>query len=70
MFQLDCYIERKLLEKMAEKLDNPLTSPKAYTSILTFLGKRKTLNTPPLIINYFAVSDFTTKADLFNNIFA
>ena len=70
MFQLDCYNERKLLEKMAEKLDNPLTSPKAYRSILTFLGKIKTLNIPPLIINYFAVSDFTTKADLFDNIFA
>ena len=35
-----------------------------------FLGKRKTPNIPPLIVNNFAVSDFTTKANLFNNFFA
>ena len=58
-------------KKMAEKLDNPFTAPKAYWSILNnFLGKRKTPNIPPLIVNDFAVSDFTTKANLFNNFFA
>ena len=57
-------------EKMAEKLDNPFTAPKAYWSILNnFLGKRKTTNIPPLIVNNFVVSDFTTKANLFNNFF-
>ena len=40
-------------KKMAEKLDNPFTAPKAYWSILNnFLGKRKTLNIPPLIVNF------------------
>ena len=58
-------------KKMAEKLDNPLTPPKAYCSIINnFLGKRKTPNIPPLIVNDLAVSDFTTKASLFNNFFA
>ena len=58
-------------KKMAEKLDNPFAAPKAYWSILTnFLGKRKTPNIPPLIVNEFVVSDLTTKANIFNNFFA
>ena len=57
-------------KKVAEKLDNPFTGPKAYWSMLNnFLGKRKTPNIPPLIVNDFVVSDFTTKASLFNNFF-
>ena len=56
-------------KKMAEKLDNPFTAPKAYCSILT-KNKRKTPDIPPLIVNDFVVSDFTTKANLFNNFFA
>ena len=56
---------------MVEKLDNPFTAPKAYWSILNnFLGKRKTPNISLLIVNDFVVSDFTTKANLFNNFFA
>ena len=58
-------------KKMTEKLDNPFTAPKAYWSILTnFLGKRKTPFIPPLTVNDFVVSDFTTKDNLFNNFFA
>ena len=58
-------------KKIAEKLDNPLTDPKAYWSILNnFLGKRKTPNIPPSILNDFVISDITTKANLFNNFFA
>ena len=57
-------------KKMAEKLDNPFTAPKAYWSILNnFIGKRKTPNIPPLIVNDFLVSYFTTKANLFSNFF-
>ena len=38
-------------KKMAEKLDNPYTAPKAYWSIFNnFLGKRKTPNISPLIV--------------------
>ena len=55
-------------KKVAEKLDNPFTAPKTYWSILNkFLGKRKTPNIPPLRVNDVVVSDFTTKANLFNN---
>ena len=58
-------------KKMAEKLDKPFTAPKAYWAILNnFLGKRKTPNIPLLIVNDFVVSDFTTKANLFNNFYA
>ena len=56
-------------KKMAEKLDNPFTAPKAYCSILT-KNKRKTPDILPLIVNDFVVSDFTTKANFFNNFFA
>ena len=56
---------------MTEKLDNPFTAQKAYWSILNnFLGQGKTPNIPPLMVNDFAVSDFTIKANLFNNFFA
>ena len=49
-------------KKMAEKLDNLFTAPKAYWSTLNnFLGKRKTPNIPPLIVNDFVVSNFVAK---------
>ena len=58
-------------KKMAEKLDNPFTAPQSYWSILNnFLGKIKTPNIPPLIVNDLVVSHFTTKANLFNNFLA
>ena len=64
-------VKENYQKKMAEKLDNPFTDPKAYWSILNnFLGKKKTPNIPPLILNDFLFSDFTTKANLFNNFFA
>ena len=70
MFQFDCHSERKLSEKMAEKLDHPFTAPKACWSIFNnFLGKGKTPNIPPLVINDFVVSDFTAKANILNNFF-
>ena len=55
---------------MVEKSDNPFTASKTYWSILKkFLSKTKTSNIPPLIVNDFVVSDFTTKANQFNNFF-
>ena len=55
---------------MAKKLDNTSRAPKAYWSILNnFLGK-KAPNILPLIVNHIVVSNFTTKANLFNNLFA
>ena len=64
-------VKENYQKKMAEKLDDPFTASKAYCLILdNFLGKRKTPNMPPLIVNDFLVSDFTAKANLFNNFFA
>ena len=58
-------------KKMAEKLDNPFTALKAYWSMFNnFLGERKTPNILPFKVNDFVVSDFTTKANLFNNFFS
>ena len=58
-------------KKMTEKLDNSFAAPKTYWSILNnFLGKRKAANIPRLIVIDFVVSDFTRKANLFNNFFA
>ena len=70
-FNLIFTVKENYQKKMDEKLDNPFMAPKAYRSILSnFLGKRKTPNIPPLIANDFVVSDFTTKANFFNNFFA
>ena len=70
-FNLIVTAKENYQKEMTEKLDNPFTAPKAYWSILNnFLGKRKTPNIPPLIVNGFVVSDFTAKAYLLNNFFA
>ena len=57
-------------KKMAQKLDNPLTVPKIYSSILNNFSGKKTRNIPPFIVNYFVVWERATKANLFNNFFA
>ena len=63
-------VKGKYQKKMAKKLDNTSRAPKAYWSILNnFLGK-KAPNILPLIVNHIVVSNFTTKANLFNNLFA
>ena len=63
-------VKENCKNKMTEKLHNPLTSPKAYWSILNnFLGKKPS-NIPPLIVNDVVVSDFTTNANFFYNLFA
>ena len=68
MLQFDCHSERKLSEKDGWKLDNPFTAQKVFWTIVNnFLGKRKTPDILPSIVNDFAVSELTAKADLFNN---
>ena len=50
-------VKENYQKKMFEKLDNLFAAPKAYWSILNnFLGKRKTPNIPPLIVNDFVFS--------------
>ena len=53
------------------KLNNPNTSAKTYWSILkSFYNDTKVPLTPPLLVNNKIVSDFTKKANLFNDFFA
>ena len=56
--------------RMAAKLNNPSTSPKTYWSILkSFLNGKKVPVIPPLIHDNQLVTDFLTKANLFNTFF-
>ena len=53
------------------KLNNPKTSAKTYWSILkSFHNDNKITLIPPLLVNNKIVSDFTKKANLFNDFFA
>ena len=55
---------------MTNKLNDPKTAPKTYWSILSrFLHNKKIPAIPPLLINDKFISDFCTKANLFNNFF-
>ena len=57
--------------KMGYKLNDPQTSPKAYWSILKrFLNKVKIPEIPPLLINNEFVTNFKTKAGIFNEYFS
>ena len=57
--------------KMGCKLNDPQTSPKAYWSILKrFLNKVKIPEIPPLLIDNVFVTNFKTKADIFNEYFS
>ena len=56
---------------LSEKLNNPNTSSKTYWSILkSFYKGNKVPLIPPLLVNNKFVSDFTKKANLFNDFFA
>ena len=56
---------------LSKKLNDPNTSAKTYWSILKsfYKGNRDPL-IPPLLVNNKIVSDFTEKANLFNDFFA
>ena len=57
--------------KLSEKLNNPLTSSKAYWATLNrFLKKGKIPTIPPIEHEGEIVTDFSRKANLFNNFFA
>ena len=55
----------------ANKLNNPMTGPKAYWSILNrFLGKKKIPTIPPLLVNDIFETNFLTKSNISNKYFA
>ena len=57
--------------RLAKKLNNPQTSAKAYWKILkTFVNGKKIPSIPPLLENGKYVTNFSTKANVFNTFFA
>ena len=63
--------KERYFSKLSEKLNDPKRAPKCYWSILnTFLGNKKIPIIPPLLVDNKIISDFVTKADLFNTFFA
>ena len=54
-----------------DKLNDPLTSAKVYWKILkSFCDGKKVPTIPPLLNNGYFVSNFSEKANIFNNFFA
>ena len=52
---------------MSKKLNNLLTAPKTYWSIINrFLNNRKIPAIPPLLVNGDIITNFSEKADIFN----
>ena len=63
--------KEKYYHDLSMKFNNPKTSAKTYQSILkSFYNDSKIPLIPPLLVNNKIVSDFTEKANLFNNFFA
>ena len=57
--------------KMSKKLEDPKCAPKTYWTILNRLICNKKVPTiPPLFVNGNYVSDFSVKANLFNEFYA
>ena len=58
-------------DHLTSKLNDPKTSAKAYWAILkTFVNGKKIPSIPPLLINGQFITDFLSKANIFNNFFA
>ena len=63
--------KEKYYHDLSMKLNDPKTSAKTYWSILkSFYNDSKIPLIPPLLVNNKIVSDFTEKANLFNDFFA
>ena len=56
--------------ELGHKLSNPNNGPKTYwTTLNRIINKKKTMNIPPLLENGLFVTNFQTKADIFNELF-
>ena len=59
------------LTKQGSKLNDPRTNPKTYWSILRrFLNKVKIPDIPPLLVNNTFITNFKSKATIFNEFFS
>ena len=55
---------------MSSKLNDPLTAPKTYWSILSrFLNNKEIPTIPPLLVNGDIITNFSERADIFNKFF-
>ena len=65
------HAKKTYTNNLSIKLNDPLLAPKTYWSILNrFLGKHKVPLIPPLLENGKFVTNFSDKANIFNNFFA
>ena len=63
--------KKKYYDRLTAKLNNPSTSAKAYWSILkSFVNGKKIPSIPPLFTNGQFVTNFLSKANIFNKFFA
>ena len=63
--------KKKYYDRLTAKLNNPSTSGKAYWAILkTFFKEKKIPSIPPIFINNHFVTDFLSKANIFNTFFS
>ena len=63
--------KEKYVRCMSNKLNDPLTAPKTYWSILNrFLNNRKFPAIPPPLVNGDIITNFSEKADLLNKFIA
>ena len=63
--------KKEYYDQLSKKFNDPLTSPKAYWSILkTFYSGTKIPLIPLLITDNKVITNFREKANLFNNFFA
>ena len=63
--------KKKYFERLTLKLSSPNTSAKAYWAILkSFVNGKKIPSIPPLFANGQIVTDFLSKADIFNTFFS
>ena len=61
----------KYFSNLSDKLNDPLTSPKTYWSIMKrLMNKIKVPNIPPLLVDGTIETDFEKKAGIFNIFFA
>ena len=60
--------KEKYINELSKKLSNPETAPKTYWRILNrFLSDKKIPSIPPLLVNGEMISNFSKKAELFDN---
>ena len=63
--------KEKYFLKLSQKLSDPTNGVKAYWSALnTVINRNKVTNIPPLLENRVFITNYQTKAELFNEFFA